>query len=297
MRTERFSRSKEHDIVELLRSAHKKEDFPSSRSRTRLSKQVSYSGTESSNLKWDDDTDTSANRISPPADARILKLIVRLAARLQVPSLSLDVDYLSSSLCHGSQCLPSLLPAFSTWSEPTDLSCHYLVHTNHRPAKIYKLQIWIAFHCRVDSGDDQLMFVLQNRNEAIKPGLVFALAIPILDSWFQWIKTCSSGLPDDKLSPEWVIHRPGSLCSLGRSWICKRQSRTRAGRMPRRWWGPGVAAACRLIRGRTWLIMKRGRLRSWNSLVWWGRGVRLFQGMQLWHLITVQISFFQRRLK
>lgn len=77
----------------------------------------------------------------------------------------------------------------------------------------------------------------------------------------------------------------------------KRQSRTRAGRMPRRGWGPGVAAACRLIRGRTWLIMKQGRLYSWNSLVWWGRGVRLFQGTQLWHLITVRISFFQARLE
>lgn len=111
------------------------------------------------------------------------------------------------------------------------------------------------------------------------------------------IKTCRSGLRDDKLSPEWVIRRLGSLCSLSQSRICKRQSRRRTGKMPWWGWGPGVAAACRLIRGRTWLAMKQRRLQSWNSLAWWGRGVRLFQGMRLWHVITVEISFFQRRLK
>lgn len=93
----------------------------------------------------------------PPADAWILKLIVRLMAKKvsgEVASLLplvVVADYLSSSLCHAQNVLPPLCfcsprsAGSLTCSEPTGLRCHYLVHTNHRHVKIYKWQFKLHF--------------------------------------------------------------------------------------------------------------------------------------------------------
>lgn len=149
IRTKCLSRSKEHGLRcswDFTNSTEIK-DSPLLCSRNRLLKPVSYSDTASSYcIKWDDGHDAGA---PPPADAWILKLIEVNGQESERWWCNPPAARWKSTICPHpcvmapSVCRRCVIAIFSpfvslTCSEPTNLCCHDLVHTNHRPAKVYK---------------------------------------------------------------------------------------------------------------------------------------------------------------